>query len=107
RRHTIFSRDWSSDVCSSDLHADDGEEPGDDSLRAGALPRLLRGDAVDLEQDGRAPRTVRERPGRARCRERHRGACIGPGEPDLAEDRDPGYIRDDPAADGGGVTATR
>ena len=43
----------------------------------------------------------------ARCRERHRGACIGPGEPDLAEDRDPGYIRDDPAADGGGVTATR
>src|SRR5690606_40496480 len=24
RRHTIFSRDWSSDVCSSDLHGADG-----------------------------------------------------------------------------------
>src|SRR5690606_40943848 len=26
RRHTRFSRDWSSDVCSSDLHADFGGE---------------------------------------------------------------------------------
>src|SRR5690606_40798549 len=26
RRHTRFSRDWSSDVCSSDLYADDFEE---------------------------------------------------------------------------------
>src|SRR5690606_40186264 len=27
RRHTIFSRDWSSDVCSSDLNLPDHNEP--------------------------------------------------------------------------------
>src|SRR5690606_34116030 len=28
RRHTRFSRDWSSDVCSSDLNEFGGQEPG-------------------------------------------------------------------------------
>src|SRR2546429_1002086 len=33
RRHTRCSRDWSSDVCSSDLHALFDERPGADYLR--------------------------------------------------------------------------
>src|SRR5690606_40836493 len=44
RRHTRFSRDWSSDVCSSDLqHGDQGGEAGDGR----GLP------PVDAEEPGR------------------------------------------------------
>src|SRR5690606_41027468 len=32
RRHTRFSRDWSSDVCSSDLGEEKVYEPGNDKL---------------------------------------------------------------------------
>src|SRR5690606_39771844 len=44
RRHTRFSRDWSSDVCSSDLnvrrlHHQLGMGPLDQSVRPGALGR--------------------------------------------------------------------
>src|SRR5256886_13150323 len=67
RLHTIFDCDWSSDVCSSDLHAlqsralqPDRVRPatageGDDRLRAGnrALQRSLRG----LIADGLTHRT--------------------------------------------------
>src|SRR6266511_4572488 len=53
RRHTRFSRDWSSDVCSSDLPA---------------LPFIKSGDVEDLWQ-GKAGRAARppeglQRPGR-------------------------------------------
>src|SRR5690606_39395234 len=60
RRHTIFSRDWSSDVCSSDLDFTAPPEPGrevapepsteDDD--AAAL-RSLREDVEALIEDGR------------------------------------------------------
>src|SRR5690606_41162212 len=39
RRHTRFSRDWSSDVCSSDLHGQRGG-PGDGHRRPGERDRL-------------------------------------------------------------------
>src|SRR5690606_39996560 len=47
-RHTIFSRDWSSDVCSSDLldGATVGETGGDDVL--GKVARGIGGGAIDL-----------------------------------------------------------
>src|SRR5690606_40875152 len=44
RRHTRFSRDWSSDVCSSDLAV--GEVAGDADRGAGAV-----GGDVDREDD--------------------------------------------------------
>src|SRR5690606_20801226 len=60
RRHTIFSRDWSSDVCSSDLgikrnHAPDGEPSGACSGRRDRKP--------DSVSDGHLSRP--ERPLRA------------------------------------------
>src|SRR5690606_41060790 len=42
RRHTRFSRDWSSDVCSSDLRMAGPEDPGLDQLIELANPRLSR-----------------------------------------------------------------
>src|SRR5690606_39527715 len=56
RRHTMFSRDWSSDVCSSDLVADVGV-----AVRCGDRDRARRlraaaGDRVS----GRWYRTVRQ-----------------------------------------------
>src|SRR5690606_41015257 len=42
RRHTIFSRDWSSDVCSSDLHKPCHILCGTDSLK-----KLLSASASD------------------------------------------------------------
>src|SRR5690606_40327669 len=50
RRHTRFSRDWSSDVCSSDLHRLRVLEQVDP-------PRLLQ------EQAARNKRAVHQRPG--------------------------------------------
>src|SRR5439155_13444916 len=47
RRHTIWPRDWSSDVCSSDLcpaRALAGARAADDQLRHGVLGRHARGD---------------------------------------------------------------
>src|SRR2546429_5293039 len=46
RRHTRCSRDWSSDVCSSDL--DEAEEPGKDYERDGGVAKLApKRDALD------------------------------------------------------------
>src|SRR6266702_4913418 len=39
RRHTRWPRDWSSDVCSSDLPARDGDELDAVLLRAGGAPQ--------------------------------------------------------------------
>src|SRR5690606_613728 len=44
-RHTRFSRDWSSDVCSSDLVLDGGA--GDDRLEANVGDTLTGGDGKD------------------------------------------------------------
>src|SRR5207247_3003523 len=43
RRHTISTRDWSSDVCSSDLHFDRGEAEGDHRIA-----QLLAAEDVQL-----------------------------------------------------------
>src|SRR3712207_8572668 len=81
RRHTRYWRDWSSDVCSSDLTI-----PSTGSRVAGATPReqcLGDGSAVirdGRDRPGRAPRR-RQRPrrgskiGRGSCRER--GEILG------------------------------
>src|SRR5690606_40637702 len=47
RRHTRFSRDWSSDVCSSDLHLDNGYLTDVRTAAAGAVAarHLAREDA--------------------------------------------------------------
>src|SRR6266700_7459653 len=45
RRHTIFSRDWSSDVCSSDL------DLVDDLLRRGAIGALTVDVAAEVVDD--------------------------------------------------------
>src|SRR5690606_40940537 len=99
-RHTRFSRDWSSDVCSSDLPARSGFElvdqlepsPGPLDLAAGARGEALIGEA--LEGDGALAvgvRSVREpavehgaahvldmveQIGRASCRERAEGGGV-------------------------------
>src|SRR5690606_39951187 len=79
RRHTRFSRDWSSDVCSSDLQVkDDGEVArieaaariADAALEA-VLPQLDTGPteaafAAALDGEMRARGEI----GRAACRER-------------------------------------
>src|SRR5690606_40972330 len=84
RRHTRFSRDWSSDVCSSDLldeivtlwREEIGPLPGVSSLiltEPGIGPqgiavelRLTHPDLATLEAAGRATLEI----GRASCRER-------------------------------------
>src|SRR5690606_39316949 len=43
RRHTSFSRDWSSDVCSSDLHGGDPDLPGPRRSAGAATPWRTRG----------------------------------------------------------------
>src|SRR5690606_40711814 len=60
RRHTRFSRDWSSDVCSSDLANIAGCGTGA-PCRAGQSPGLITGEELF--------RTILEI-GRASCRER-------------------------------------
>src|SRR3712207_7040459 len=82
RRHTRYWRDWSSDVCSSDLDAVadmvDGERLGQRDHRA--LRRAVRGPVAEPDEP-RHRRDVHDRPaaaldhpgdqiGRASCRER-------------------------------------
>src|SRR5690606_7630110 len=43
RRHTRFSRDWSSDVCSSDLHGERHSKSAQLGLQTLRLPELLPG----------------------------------------------------------------
>src|SRR5690606_39348509 len=83
RRHTRFSRDWSSDVCSSDLRV---------TRRTGALSYARQGIGVLLialvlipfyrllegRETGLAGRATIGQIGRASCREREGGAG-GPG----------------------------
>src|SRR5690606_41197878 len=63
RRHTRFSRDWSSDVCSSDL-PEQGQR-----RRADPLPRLRRGRRSDggPRCGGRAGQGTAQRPRRRRA----------------------------------------
>src|SRR5690606_41070104 len=87
RRHTRFSRDWSSDVCSSDLHAGMGLEWNYPALLVGNVPvtaLVLAGSrgGVDPVADaegvthkalvrvGAATMLERVKIGRAACRER-------------------------------------
>src|SRR5690606_25189882 len=52
RRHTRFSRDWSSDVCSSDLTADGVSDPDRrDDLEARALYELIEDRVAPLFYD--------------------------------------------------------
>src|SRR6266700_6706451 len=55
RRHTIFSRDWSSDVCSSDLAIEAGEHerPYDTPLLGGLVPRGPAGRTGRTDRTGR------------------------------------------------------
>src|SRR5690606_40516027 len=87
RRHTRFSRDWSSDVCSSDLGESGGPsalKPAPDgylkaALSLGVSPEhcLVIGDRDDA--DGAAARAAgmafRLKIGRASCREREETAA--------------------------------
>src|SRR5436309_12470240 len=83
RRHTRFSRDWSSDVCSSDLAAAEverllGVEPGDPGMlvvgRAEAALRLallvVLVDLIDLEHRERTAARSEERRVGKECRAR-------------------------------------
>src|SRR5690606_40768926 len=80
RRHTRFSRDWSSDVCSSDLDQRVGDLAGraDQNWAAAADPHLLRKlphrpAAVRIVHregvDRRMNRVGADEIGRASCRE--------------------------------------
>src|SRR5690606_40540351 len=77
RRHTRFSRDWSSDVCSSDLD----ERAGEAADRTGAGERLAedlrerRGDAGDVgdEDVDRAEHVEDDHHGDERSEERRVG----------------------------------
>src|SRR5690606_40998549 len=83
RRHTRFSRDWSSDVCSSDLARE--RQLGRVGYRVAAPHALFRnpGQRADVEREAVAfaavdthrrlrtcPRAVEKQIGRASCRER-------------------------------------
>src|SRR5207249_5134519 len=92
RRHTRSKRDWSSDVCSSDL--EEIADPGFVRVeaRAHVEPRRLGGDA-QVQRPARGRRTVEEAHrveqcaraeageeiGRASCRERGEGGGGGGG----------------------------
>src|SRR5690606_40962478 len=65
RRHTSFSRDWSSDVCSSDLHMN--EKPDIDGLvrrLTEDLPASLRAVRADLEAHAGRVRSEERRVGK-------------------------------------------
>src|SRR3712207_8546765 len=85
RRHTIYWRDWSSDVCSSDLHVPLHQpaavlvDPGLGAAHGGAPAVQVVEEGVALQRLGLVPRharpAVRRREGglqigRASCRER-------------------------------------
>src|SRR5205809_6465166 len=80
RRHTRCSRDWSSDVCSSDL-VRVAEAGGELRFAAKSLHHTLvsgeRG-MQDLDRHVTLEREVaRAKIGRASCRERVQGAVVG------------------------------
>src|SRR6266536_4218204 len=65
RRHTISTRDWSSDVCSSDLRKGDRDEPRPGSTGDQLRPRRRAGDrkggVVGSAVDRGGGRSVEER----------------------------------------------
>src|SRR5690606_40077004 len=81
RRHTRFSRDWSSDVCSSDLGPPGADHPppaprGDPGSRAGGPGHRLRGRLGPVrsgvpgdQRAGSGPRSEERRVGKE-CRSR-------------------------------------
>src|SRR5690606_40487010 len=73
RRHTRFSRDWSSDVCSSDLALAVAVERGVDVLDAVVLAAL----APAPHDEGRRAELGGEEIGRASCRERVEISVVG------------------------------
>src|SRR5690606_41053260 len=94
RRHTRFARDWSSDVCSSDLGADEvdvehfvvaeaarelgtdgGEEIGPAPVEVDAGIGVVAADMVAQRLLGEAERIDGGQIGRASCRER----AVAPG----------------------------
>src|SRR5690606_40876203 len=85
RRHTSFSRDWSSDVCSSDLHAGDGtrgltlaaSEPYDVLIVDRMLPGL-DGLAV-VEALRKSGKTTPSTPRRTRSTRRSEERRVGEG----------------------------
>src|SRR5207302_8313223 len=72
RRHTRFSREWSSDVCSSDLHRDDAERrPHFDTGQALALDGQRN--EVSREQKTDDDTAARQNePGKTRAHSPHR-----------------------------------
>src|SRR5690606_39442256 len=71
RRHTRFSRDWSSDVCSSDLIAQDRTAGAEDDMERDSDTGRSRMAGADADAQGR-PTT--ERPaGEERSEERRGG----------------------------------
>src|SRR5690606_39358095 len=60
RRHTSFSRDWSSDVCSSDLDVEHSEASGGEKLAGRFVvgAALGGGAAVDGDDGGWQARTL-------------------------------------------------
>src|SRR5690606_36338436 len=80
RRHTRFSRDWSSDVCSSDLDQQDRE-------------RVLQ-TAGQRQEKGQLQDVVAEQPGGAALgQQRGRGKAQGQGEIDQRREPDRGEQR--------------
>src|SRR5690606_41194789 len=85
RRHTRFSRDWSSDVCSSDLLLSQRVSPkvAEQMMLNGVMyssDELHKMGIVDvLVPKGEGVRAVHEviQIGRASCRERGRRAVVG------------------------------
>src|SRR5690606_40716479 len=92
RRHTRFSRDWSSDVCSSDLTPDPDAVLIADDVRALALGGIMGGEEsgvttatteIFLESAFFAPEVIAGKAralnfskiGRASCRERVSDQC--------------------------------
>src|SRR5690606_40041998 len=74
RRHTRFSRDWSSDVCSSDL--DGGAKPRIGIVTAGKSYLDTR-QALDMLGVDAARAAALGQIGRASCRERVEDAPVG------------------------------
>src|SRR5699024_11808711 len=98
RRHTRSKRDWSSDVCSSDLHAGGGLDGEPAELAGGQVGELCGGveEAVDLlgfdEALGEGAELVlvllaAEGPGAERVGVRHGDAVLDHGAVGRSEER--------------------
>src|SRR5690606_39305206 len=59
RRHTRFSRDWSSDVCSSDLHRQGGGTAPDPGADLPPAPHVPLGGTAERRRGAGGPRQLR------------------------------------------------